>query len=139
MPMKLALRIAALALAAAASPVSAQSIMAGEWQITLTQSGMPGAPAATAMQCVSGFQAADPGVIARRARPRADCTTTSAPAEQGEYKWTFDCPQSAMSGRGELHYRATEMSGQIHSSTRIGGSSIDMTQDISAKRVGPCK
>ncbi len=131
--------ISALALAGAAIPAAAQSIMAGEWQITLTQSGMPGAPAATAMQCVSGMQAGDPGVIARRARPRADCTTTSTPAGEGEYTWTFDCPQSAMSGRGQMHYRSTEMAGEIHSSTRVGGASIDMTQDISAKRVGPCK
>ena len=126
-------------LLAAAAPARAQSIMAGEWQITLTQSGMPGAPAATAMQCVSGPQTGDPGVIARRARPRADCTTSSTPAGEGEYAWTFDCPQSAMSGRGQMHYRSTEMAGEIHSSTRIGGSSIDMTQDIAAKRVGPCK
>jgi Protein of unknown function (DUF3617) len=137
--MNLAIRIAALALVAGAAPAQAQSIMAGEWRITLTQSGMPGSPAATATQCVSGLQAGDPGVIARRARPRADCTTTSVPAGEGEYKWTFDCPQSAMSGRGEMHYRATQMEGEIHSSTRIGGSSIDMTQNISAKRVGPCK
>ena len=113
--------------------------MAGEWQITLSQSAMPGAPPATAMQCVSGLQAGDPGVIARRARPRADCTTTSTPAGEGEYAWTFDCPQSAMSGRGQMHYSSTEMSGEIHSSTRIGGASIDMTQKITARRVGPCK
>jgi hypothetical protein len=125
-------------LLAAAAPARAQSILAGEWQITLGQSGMPGAPAATATQCVSGYQAADPGVIARRARPRADCTTTSAPAGEGEYKWTFDCPQSAMSGRGPMHYRSTEMSGEIHSSTRVGGARIDMTQKITARRVGPC-
>ena len=123
----------------AATPSWAQSILAGEWRITLTQSGTPGAPAATAMQCVSGLQAGDPGVIARRARPRADCTTTSTPAGDGEYKWTFDCPRSAMSGRGQMHYSSSEMAGEIHSSTRIGGASIDMTQDISAKRVGPCK
>ncbi|HUJ86735.1 MAG TPA: DUF3617 family protein [Burkholderiales bacterium] len=130
--------ILAFALALAAMPARAQSIMAGEWQITLTQSGIPGAPAASAMQCVSGLQAGDPGVIARRARPRADCTTTSTPAGEGEYKWTFDCPQSAMSGRGQMHYSSTEMAGEIHSSTRIGGSNIDLTQDIAAKRVGPC-
>ena len=59
-----------LALAAAAAPARAQSIMAGEWQITLSQSAMPGAPPAAATQCVSGFQAADPGVIARRAPGR---------------------------------------------------------------------
>ena len=131
--------LVAILLAAAAAPVWAQSILAGEWQITLTQSGMPGAPAATAMQCVSGLQGADPGVIARRARPRADCITTSTPAGEGEYKWTFDCPQSAMSGRGQMHYGSTEMSGEIHSSTRIGGASIDVTQQITARRVGPCK
>lgn len=126
-------------LLAAAAPAQAQSILAGEWQITLTQSGIAGAPPATAMQCVSGLQAADPGVIARRARPRADCTTTSTPAGEGEYAWTFDCPQSAMRGHGQMHYSSTEMAGEIHSSTRIGGSSIDMTQTINARRVGPCK
>ena len=128
-----------LALAAAAAPARAQSIMAGEWQITLSQSAMPGAPPAAATQCVSGFQAADPGVIARRARPRADCTTTSTPAGEGEYAWTFECPQSAMSGRGQIHYSSTEMSGEVHSSTRIGGTYIDTTQKITARRVGPCK
>lgn len=137
--MTVAIRIAALALLAAAAPARAQSIMAGEWKITLTQSGIAGAPPASAMQCVSGLQAGDPGVIARRARPRADCTTTSTPAGEGEYAWTFDCPQSAMSGRGQMHYGSTEMAGEIHSSTRIGGSSIDMTQQITARRVGPCK
>ncbi|MGH8738999.1 MAG: DUF3617 domain-containing protein [Burkholderiales bacterium] len=125
-------------LLAAATPAQAQSILAGEWQITLSQSGMPGAPAASAMQCVSGAQAADPGVIARRARPRADCTTTSTPAGEGEYRWTFDCPQSAMSGRGQMHYDSTELSGEIHSSTRIGGANIDITQQITARRIGPC-
>ena len=123
---------------AAAAPAWAQSIMAGEWQITLSQSGIQGAPPATGMQCVSGFEAGDPGVIARRARPRADCTTTSTPAGEGEYAWTFDCPQSGMSGRGQMHYRSTEMSGEIHSSTRVGGARIDMTQKITARRVGPC-
>ncbi|HKI63247.1 MAG TPA: DUF3617 family protein [Burkholderiales bacterium] len=123
---------------AAAAPAWAQSIMAGEWQITLSQSGIQGAPPATARQCVSGFQAGDPGVIARRARPRADCTTTSTPAGEGEYKWTFDCPQSAISGRGQMHYRSTEMAGEIHSSTRVGGARIDMTQQIAARRIGAC-
>ena len=129
MPMINARFVFLLALAAAAAPARAQSIMAGEWQITLSQSAMPGAPPAAATQCVSGFQAADPGVIARRARPRADCTTTSIPAGEGEYAWTFECPQSAMSGRGQIHY----------SSTRIGGTYIDTTQKITARRVGPCK
>lgn len=136
--MTVTIRIAALALLAATAPARAQSIMAGEWKITLTQSGVAGAPPASAMQCVSGLQAGDPGVIAQRARPRADCTTTSTPAGEGEYAWTFDCPQSAMSGRGQMHYSSTEMSGEIHSSTRIGGASIDMTQNIAARRVGPC-
>jgi Protein of unknown function (DUF3617) len=136
--MKFAVRILALALASAAFPARAQSIMAGEWKLTLTQIGMAGAPPATAMQCVSGFQAADPGVIAQRARPRADCTVTSTPAGEGEYRWTFDCPQSAMSGRGQMYYSSNEMSGEIHSSTRIGGATLDMAQKITARRVGPC-
>ena len=136
--MTAAIRIVALALAATATPAWAQSIMAGEWQITLTQSAMAGAPPATAMQCVSGLQAGDPGVIARRARPRADCTTTSTPAGKGEYAWTFDCPKSAMSGRGQMQYSSTEMSGEIHSSTRIGGAGIDMKHPIHAPRAGPC-
>ena len=136
--MTAAIRIVALALAATATPAWAQSIMAGEWQSTLTRGGRGGAPPATAMQCVSGLQAGDPGVIARRARPRADCTTTSTPAGKGEYAWTFDCPKSAMSGRGQMQYSSTEMSGEIHSSTRIGGASIDMTQQITPRRVCPC-
>lgn len=122
----------------AAGPATAQSIMPGEWKISLTQIGMAGAPAATAMQCVSGLQAADPGVIAQRARPRADCTLSSIPAGEGQYRWRFDCPQSGMSGRGRMHYGSTEMDGEIRSSTRIGGASLDMTQKITARRVGPC-
>jgi hypothetical protein len=136
--MKFAVPILALALAAAAFSARAQSIMAGEWKISLTEVGMVGAPPATAMQCVSGFQAADPGVIAQRVRPHADCTITSTPAREGQYLWTFDCPQSAMSGRGQMYYSSTEMSGEIHSSTPIGSATLNMAQRITARRVGPC-
>ena len=129
--------VALIALAAAA-PAHAQPILAGEWQISLGQTGVPGAPAAHATQCVSAAQAADPSVIAQRVRPRADCVVATQPSGAGDYAWTFDCPQSAMHGDGLLHYTSSEMRGQMHSATQIGGSSIVLTQTIAAKRVGPC-
>ena len=130
--------LAALIALAAAAPARAESILAGEWQISLTQPGVPGAPTALATQCVAGPQANDPAVIAQRVRPRADCIVTTQPAGEGDYAWTFDCPQSAMRGDGLVHYTSSEMRGQIHSSTQIGGSGIVMTQIIAARRVGPC-
>lgn len=130
--------LAALIALAAAAPARAEPILAGEWQISLTQPGVPGSPTAHATQCIAGPQADDPAVIAQRVRPRADCVVTTQPSGQGDYAWTFDCPQSAMRGDGLMHYTSSEMRGQIHSSTQIGGSSIVMTQNIAAKRVGPC-
>jgi len=130
--------LVALVALAAAAPACAQPILAGEWQISLGQSGVPGAPAAHATQCVSAAQAADPAVIAQRVRPRADCVVTSQPSAEGDYAWTFDCPQSAMRGDGLVHYTSNALRGEIHSSTQIGGSSIVLTQTLAAQRVGPC-
>jgi hypothetical protein len=128
-----------LALALAAAPAWAQSMLPGEWRISIGSPAMPGASSATATQCIARSQADDgPAVIARRVRPRADCTTTSAPAGYGEYAWTFDCPQSHMHGEGRLRYRSTELEGQIRSSSSIGGANVDMTQKLSARRIGPC-
>jgi hypothetical protein len=130
--------LAVLIALAAAATARAEPLLAGEWQISLTQPGVPGSPTARATQCLVGAQADDPAVIAQRVRPRVDCVVTTQPSGEGDYAWTFDCPQSAMRGDGLVHYTSSEMRGQIHSSTQIGGSSIVMTQDIAAKRVGPC-
>lgn len=130
--------LVALVALAAAAPARAQPILSGEWQISLGQTGVPGAPAALATQCVSAAQAADPGVIAQRVRPRADCVVTSQPSGEGDYAWTFDCPQSGMRGDGLVHYTSSALRGEIHSSTQIGGERIVLTQTLAAKRVGPC-
>ena len=135
---KIARSIAAALLVAGAGPAQAQAILAGAWQIRLTQIGVPGAQPAVATQCVSRLQAQDPAVIAQRVRPRADCIVSTRPAGEGQYAWTFECPQSVMRGRGQLHYTSSAMQGEIHSSTQVGGASILMTQKITAKRVGPC-
>ena len=130
--------LAALIALAAAAPARAQPILAGEWRISLTQPGVPGAPTAYATQCIAGPQASDPAVIAQRVRPRADCVVTSQPSAEGDYAWTFDCPQSGMRGDGLVHYTSSALRGEIHSSTQIGGSSIVLTQTLAAQRVGPC-
>jgi hypothetical protein len=135
---KTIVRSIAVLLAAVAESAAAQSILAGEWQIRLAQTDVPGGQAVVATQCVSATQAQDPAVIAQRVRPRADCIVTTRPSGEGEYGWTFECPQSGMRGRGRMHYTSSAMQGEIHSTTPMGGAAIDMTQRITAKRVGPC-
>lgn len=137
--MKNIVRTLVVALAAAiAAPAAAQTILAGQWQIRLTQPGIPGGQGIVATQCVSAVQAQDPAVIAQRVRPRADCIVTTQPSGEGAYAWTLECPQSGMRGRGQMHYTSSAMQGEIHSTTPVGGATIDMTQRITARRVGPC-
>jgi len=132
--------VLAAALALCAAGARAAGMMPGRWEIssTVTSPAMPGVRPATRTQCFGAQQNWDPASMLEPGRDHPDCEVTVTSARPEDFSWTMQCPQSGKRGSGKMRYGSTSMQGQMRTESAVGGQRFDITQKISARRLGPC-
>jgi hypothetical protein len=144
------LRISIAAIAFSAAAIGAASSLAadvlpGLWEITVETwvPSTPGlAPAPIHMtQCLGAEDARDPGrLLGRIANPGATgCAYTERSYSGNSLSFTMRCAGTfAIESQGKVEFTADTMQGSIAATAKVGGSSVETRNKISARRVGAC-
>ena len=121
-------------LLAAVSTASAWAAGSDElWEMT-TKMDMPGMPmpAMTETVCLPKGGAYKPGKVPHQ----KNCEMSDLKVSGNKTSWKVHCPgRDAMDGSGEVTRTANSMKGMM----KLSSKEIQMTQDISGKRVGTCQ
>jgi len=126
------------------SPCFAQDISPGLWEIKLDArvSSMPNMAAGPLklMQCLSPADAQDPSrVLGGMSNPGASgCTFGDKSYAGNTFTFTMQCPGYSMQSRGEISFTATSMDGTISAVANVGGQNVEMSNRVTARRVGGC-
>lgn len=123
-----------MTLLVAASPASAWAAGSDElWEMT-TRADMPGMPmpAVTETVCLAKGAGYKPGKVPHQ----RNCEVTDLKVSGSKTSWKVHCSgRDPLQGSGEVTRTANTMKGTVKLSSR----EIQMTQDISGKRVGNCQ
>jgi hypothetical protein len=129
----------------AATPLQAQDISPGLWQLTLETrvAATPGfAPAPyTLNQCLTAADARDPSrVLGGVANPGATgCTYRDKGYSGNTFRFTMDCAGTlGMTTQGNVSFTSTTLDGTITATANLGGQKVEFSNRISGKRVGGC-
>lgn len=123
-----------MVLLVAASPASVWAAGSDElWKMT-TKMDMPGMamPAMTETVCLPKGGSYKPGKVPHQ----KNCEMSDLKVSGNKTSWKMHCSgRDAMDGSGEVTRTATTMKGTM----KLSSKEIQMTQDISGKRVGTCQ
>jgi hypothetical protein len=121
-------------LLAAASTASAWAAGSDElWEMT-TKMDMPGMtmPAMTETVCLPKGGSYKPGKVPHQ----KNCEVSDLKVSGDKTTWKVHCPgRDPMNGNGEVTRTANTMKGMM----KLSSKEIQMSQDISGKRVGTCQ
>jgi hypothetical protein len=135
------------ALLAAAFPMLglAADMSPGLWEITLESrvAAQPGfAPDPFRLtQCLSAADARDPSaLLGGIANPGASGCTYSDKAYSGNtFRFSMQCAGSfAIQSQGEVSFTADSMNGTITAVANVGGEKTELSNKVSARRLGGC-
>jgi len=125
-------------------PGFAADISPGLWEITLDArvSSMPNLSSGPLklMQCLSPADAQDPSrVLGGMSNPGASgCTYGDKSYAGNTFTFTMQCPGYAMQSRGEISFTSDSMDGTISAVANVGGQKVEMSNRVTARRVGGC-
>jgi hypothetical protein len=137
--------LAALQAAAFCTPGLAADMSPGLWEITLETriAAQPGfAPEPFRLQqCLSAADTRDPSaLLGGMANPGASgCTYTNKAYAGNSFRFSMQCAGSlAIQSQGEVSFTADTMSGSITAVANIGGEKTELSNKVSARRLGGC-
>jgi Protein of unknown function (DUF3617) len=137
--------LAALHAAAFCTPGLAADMSPGLWEITLETriAGQPGfAPEPFRLQqCLSATDASDPSaLLGGMANPGVSGCTYSHKAYAGNsFRFSMQCAGSlGIQSQGEVSFTADTMNGSINSVANAGGEKAELSNKVSARRLGGC-
>ena len=126
--------LSGIVLLAVASPASVWAAGSDElWEMT-TRMDMPGMvmPAMTETVCLPKGGSYKPGKVPHQ----KNCEMSDLKVTGNKTSWKMHCSgRDAMDGSGEVTRTANTMKGTM----KLSSKEIQMTQDISGKRVGTCQ
>ena len=141
----LLLTLFAFEAAVACAPCFAADMSPGLWEITVETRvpAMPDfAPApVTLKQCLTAADTLDPSkVLGGVANPGATgCTYTDKTYAGNTFRFSMQCAGSfALQSQGEVTFSADAMSGSITALANLGGEKTELSNKISARRLGGC-
>src|SRR5271156_2708516 len=137
--------IASSAAALAASGSLAADISPGLWEISMESrvaSSPEYAPAPVSLkQCLTAEDAREPGrLLGQIANPGATgCKYSERTYSGNSLSFTVQCTGNfAIVSRGNVMFTPDTMNGDITATANLNGSSVEMQNKISARRIGPC-
>jgi hypothetical protein len=137
--------IASSAAAIAATGSLAADVSPGLWEIALESrvaASPEFAPAPFRLtQCLSAEDAREPGrLLGQIANPgAAGCTYSERRYSGDSFSFTLQCTGSyAIVSRGMVSFTSDTMNGSINATANIAGTSVEMQNKVSARRVGGC-
>jgi uncharacterized protein DUF3617 len=135
----------ALQAAACSAPGLAADMSPGLWEITLESraASQPGfAPEPFRItQCFSAADSMDPSkVLGGIANPGASgCTYSNKAYSDNTFRFSMQCAGSfALQSQGEVSFSADAMSGTITAVANVGAEKIELSNKVSARRLGGC-
>ena len=127
------------------TPSLAAEMSPGLWEITLESrvAGQPGfAPEPFRLrQCLSAADARDPSaLLGSMANPGASgCTYTNKAYSGNNFRFSMQCVGTfAIQSQGEVSFTADTMSGNITAVANVGGEKTELSNKVSAHRLGGC-
>jgi hypothetical protein len=127
------------------TPCFAADMSPGLWEITVETrvAAMPDfAPApVTLRQCLTAADTMDPSkVLGGVANPGATgCTYTDKTYTGNTFRFSMQCAGSyALQSQGEVSFSADAMSGNISAIANLGGEKTELSNKVSARRLGGC-
>ena len=137
--------LAALQAAAFCTPALAADMLPGLWEISLETrvAAQPGfAPEPFHLQrCFSAADTGDPrALLGAIADPAATgCTYTNKSYSGNSFRFSMHCAGSlAIQSRGEVSFSADAMNGTINTVANLGGEKTEISNKVSARRLGGC-
>jgi len=117
----------------------------GLWEITVetrvpAQAGFAPEPY-TLKQCLTAADAKDPSaLLGGLANPGASgCTYTNKSYSGNTFRFSMQCAGSfALQSQGEVTFTADSMNGSITAVADVGGAKTELSNKVSARRLGGC-
>ena len=117
----------------------------GLWEITVetrvaAQAGFTPEPY-TLKQCLTAADTKDPSkLLGGIANPGASgCTYTDKTYSGNTFRFSMQCAGSfALQSRGEVSFTADSMNGSITAVADVGGAKTEVSNKVSARRLGGC-
>ena len=136
---------AALMAAALSVPCAAADMSPGLWEITLetrvaAQPDFTPAPFRL-RQCLSAADVGNPGaLLGGIANPGASgCTYSDKTYSGNTFRFSMQCAGSfGIQSRGEVRFTADTMNGSISAVADVGGKKTELSNKVSAHRLGGC-
>jgi hypothetical protein len=121
------------------SPLLAQKVEPGEWQITSTVASpaLPKPETRVEKHCVKSENVDDPNRWMGQMAP--DCQVVPGAKSADSYSWQVSCPQSGMRGSGTMRWTRTSMDIDMEMASERQGKKVELRTKVSGKRLGPCK
>jgi hypothetical protein len=137
--------LAAIQAAAFCTPGLAADMSPGLWEITLetrfaAQPGYTPEPVRL-QQCLSAADARDPSaLLGGMANPGASgCTYTDKAYTGNSFRFSMHCAGSlALQTQGEVSFTADAMTGSITAIANVAGEKTEISNKVSARRLGGC-
>jgi len=137
--------IVALQAAALSMPALAADMSPGMWEITLetraaAQPGFKPEPIRLT-QCLTAADVREPGkLLGGMANPGASgCTYANKAYSGNSFRFSMQCAGSfAIQSQGEVSFSADSMNGSITSVANLGGERTELSNKVSARRLGGC-
>jgi hypothetical protein len=137
--------IVALQAAAFSTPGLAADMSPGMWEITLetrvaAQPGFTPEPFRL-RQCLSAADTRDPSaLLGGMANPGASgCNYSDKSYSGNTFRFSMQCEGSfGIQSRGEVTFSADTMNGTISAIANVGGEKTELSNKISARRLGGC-
>lgn len=112
----------------------------GQWEITSTMN-MPGMPApmppVKQTQCITKKD-----MVPQTQQKNQECTVTDTKINGNTVSWSVKCSAEGndMTGNGNITYKGDTFDGTFIINMKVPGQgSMQMTQNMKGRRLGPCK
>ncbi|MFA5515584.1 MAG: DUF3617 family protein [Desulfuromonadales bacterium] len=111
----------------------------GEWEISVKME-MPGMPFALPpikhRTCIT-----KENLVPQPVEKNQECTMTEMTSKGNVVAWVMDCKteEGTMHSEGKITYQGDSFAGAIASTMRSADGEAPMNQQISGRRLGPCK
>jgi len=135
----------ALGVAPLAALAQSNTLAPGQWQISVqTQAAgmpMPMAPVEVS-QCLSEHDAQDPSkILGAVSSPEAsNCVYADKGYEGANFHFSMQCSGTlALQAHGRFAFTATSLNGTIDATASIGGQPVELSNVVTAQRVGDCR
>jgi hypothetical protein len=127
------------------TPSLAADMSPGMWEITVESrvAAQPGftPDAFTLKQCLTAADLKDPSaLLGGLANPGASgCTYTNKSYSGNSLRFSMQCGGSfAIQSQGEVSFSSDRMNGSISAVANVGGTKTELSNKVSARRLGAC-